>query len=92
LRGDEAGASDVSSQVTWRGDVGESFASIVDGLTKLNAIGVPLAWLVERIPGVTQTDSERIMALFEESQNAAAVAQARSFGVINDVPEFATEG
>lgn len=81
IRGDADGAADTSSQVTWRGDIGESFASIVDGLTKLHAVGVPLAWLVERIPGVTQTDAERIMALAEDQSMQDAQAQAAAFGI-----------
>ena len=76
LRGDAVGAADTSAQVQWRADLGESFASKVDGLVKLSSIGFPLEFLAERVPGVTQRDLEDLKAMLSDPDPLAQLTAA----------------
>lgn len=63
VSGDVEAAKDMSSQVRWRDTSGQAFAAIVDGLVKLDTIGVPRELLWEKIPEWTQQDVERAKEL-----------------------------
>lgn len=78
--GDEAGATDMASQVIWRDTEARSQGALVDGLQKLKAMGVPLRFLLEEY-GLTAGTIDRVMAQAAEEQSGAARAQAAAFGV-----------
>lgn len=78
--GDEAGASDLSSEVVWRDTEARSPAQLVDGLLKLGTLGLPLRWLLERY-GLTPQAVDRVLALKAEQDAASARNQAASFGI-----------
>lgn len=64
--GDDAAATDMSSQVIWRDLESRSLSQVADALGKIAAqLEVPPQALWERLPGVTQADVERWR---EESQ------------------------
>lgn len=76
--GDEAAASDLSSEVIWRETETRSPAVLVDTLTKLRSIGVPLAYLLERY-GLSPQTVDRVLAMAADEQavvDSAAVIQA----------------
>ncbi|KXB52738.1 phage portal protein [Corynebacterium sp. DNF00584] len=73
--GDEAGASDFESEITWEETSSRSFAQTVDGLGKLTTmLGIPSEELWADIPGWTKERVRRAQ-------------QARS-GVVSDVGLF----
>lgn len=68
MNGDEGTASDVSAEVAWADTEARSFGAVVDGITKLVAVGVPVAPLLTLLPGVSQ---QQIVAIKQELQNSA---------------------
>ena len=54
ISGDADGSADESAEVVWRDTEVRSFAAVVDGISKLAGVGVPLEELVDLIPGATQ--------------------------------------
>lgn len=78
--GDEAAASDLASEVIWRDTETRSPAVLVDTLTKLRSIGVPLAYLLERY-GLSPQTVERVLAMAADEQSRVARAQADAFGL-----------
>lgn len=67
VMGDRENASDYSAQVRWRDTEIRSLAQAADALGKLaQMLGVPVEMLWEKIPGFTQDDVERAIALVKE--------------------------
>jgi hypothetical protein len=58
----------------------------VDAATKLRSIGFPLGYIAEML-GETPQAIPNLLAEIEAEQTSAAVAQAKSFGVITDVAD-----
>lgn len=56
ILGDEASASDLSSQVHWADVSSRSLAQISDAVVKLATVGAPLEMLFAMIPGWSKTD------------------------------------
>lgn len=77
---DPEAAADVTSQVIW-GESQRSIAQAADAAVKFQAVGVPQQMLFERLPGWTQTDVDRAMALLAAQQDADAATQAKAFGL-----------
>lgn len=78
--GDDAAASDLASEVIWRDTETRSPAVLVDTLTKLRAIGVPLQYLLERY-GLSPQTVERVLAMAADEQATVARVQADAFGL-----------
>lgn len=85
LAGERSAVDDQAAEVVWRDTEARSRAQIVDAATKLRAIGFPLGYIAEML-GETPQAIPNLLAEIEAEQTAAAVAQAKSFGVISDVP------
>jgi hypothetical protein len=60
---------DDSAEVLWRDTEARSFAQVVDGISKLQASGVPIGTLLDDIPGWTQ---QRIRAARDQIASALA--------------------
>jgi hypothetical protein len=67
ILGDEAAASDTSSQVHWQDVESRSLAQTADALLKLGQLGVPPQMLFQMIPGWTQADAEEAAAMLSAS-------------------------
>lgn len=78
--GDVEAASDLGSEVIWRDTETRSPAVLVDTLTKLRSIGVPLAYLLERL-GLSPQTVERVLEMGAAESLRAAQAQAQAFGM-----------
>lgn len=62
--GDTAAATDLGSEVRWRDTEARSLAQTVDALGKIaTMLGVPVEALWDRIPGVTDADVQRWLAM-----------------------------
>jgi hypothetical protein len=81
--GDESAAGDLASEVIWRDTETRSPAVLVDTLTKLKSIGVPLEYLLERY-GLTPQTVERVMSMALAEASASARSQAAAFGITVD--------
>jgi hypothetical protein len=62
---------DVSSEVTWADSEVRSFATLVDGLTKLMSTGFPQRAAWEMLPGSTPQKVDRWQGMVDESDRAA---------------------
>ena len=78
--GDSGAATDLASEVIWRDTETRSPAVLVDTLTKLRSIGVPLEFLLERY-GLTPQGIERVMDMAGREAITSARAQASAFGL-----------
>lgn len=67
--------TDPEAQVVWRDTETRSVAAVVDALTKLKTMGVPVEILIERIPGWTQQDVERAKVLLQEGDALGQLAR-----------------
>ena len=79
--GDNAAASDLGSEVIWRDTETRSPAVLVDTLTKLRSIGIPVEFLLERY-GLSPQGVARVMEMAEREARSAATVHAASFGMI----------
>lgn len=86
--GDDAAATDLASEVIWRDTETRSPAVLVDTLTKLRSIGVPLQFLLERY-GLSPQAVERVMGMALEEASTSARSQAAAFGISVDDDRFA---
>lgn len=68
MEGDAATAEDDEAEVQWRDTEARSFGAIIDGATKLAAVGVPLEELVDLIPGITQQKVQAIKDALRRTQ------------------------
>ena len=83
--GDEQAAADFAGETRWADKTARSFAQTVDGLGKIaQMLEYPVELLWEKIPGETQTDVGRAVALRKRQQAqerlaglSAAAAQAK---------------
>lgn len=70
IAGDEAAASDTSSQVRWRDMSTTSPGAIVDALGKIQQmLGVPAEMLWKRIPGWTDQDQRQAVELIQSGDS-----------------------
>lgn len=78
MDGDEATAFDSGAEVVWRDTEARSLGSVIDGLTKLSGVGVPIEPLLPMVPGMTQQlirgiqdamQAQRAEALRQELRN-----------------------
>lgn len=74
IEGDTATATDESSEVQWRDTEARAFGAIVDGITKLNAAGVPIEELIDLVPGVNQLKVQSIKDAIRRGQANDLVA------------------
>ena len=65
MDGDEITAGDEAAEVMWADTEARSFGVVVDGLTKLVSVGVPLSPLLSLLPGVSQ---QQIVAMKQQIQ------------------------
>jgi hypothetical protein len=70
------GAGDESAAVRWRDMEPRSFAQIVDGLLKLNQMGVPAEGLYEWVPGITDQQLEEWKRLAAQPTDTEKLADA----------------
>lgn len=76
VMGDEEGARDRSAQVRWRDTEIRSMSQAADALGKLaTMLGIPVQLLWERVPGFTQQDVERAIALVQEGDSITKLTQ-----------------
>lgn len=78
--GDEAGATDWSSQVIWRDSSSQADSALMDGFLKLKEAGVPLEFRLERL-GLTPQTIERVMSMARDEAAEEAAATATAFGI-----------
>lgn len=88
IEGDMDTALDTSSEVQWRDTEARSFPGIVDGITKLAQVGVPVEELLDLIPGVNQQKSQSIKDAIRRGQanNLVAALQALPAPTIEQRP------
>ncbi|RTL03902.1 MAG: phage portal protein [Acidimicrobiia bacterium] len=67
ILGNEEAANDMSSQVRWRDVESRSLAQTSDALLKLSQLGVPAEVLFAKIPGFSDQDVQRALAIREAS-------------------------
>lgn len=93
MSGDTVSAQDMSTEVVWRDTEARSFASVVDGLTKLATVGVPIGPLLTMIPGMTQQQvigikqalaSQQVGSLVDQLRAAAQAATAQK-PIVNEL-------
>lgn len=72
MDGDDETVVDDAAEVHWRDTEARTFATVVDGVTKLAAAGVPIQHLLFLVPGMTQ-------------QKADAIEQAIRGGAVTDL-------
>lgn len=78
MSGDAGTAADDQAEVQWRDTEARSFAAVVDGVTKLVSVGVPIEFLLPMIPGMTQQQMVGIELEMKHQQAQAMVAQLRA--------------
>lgn len=70
IDGDEAAASDTSSQLRWRDMSTTSPGAIVDALGKMHQmLGVPVEMLWQRMPGWTDQDQARALEIVQSGDS-----------------------
>jgi len=83
------GGVDESAEVVWKDTETRSYAAVADGIAKLARGGVPIAELVEDIPGMTQQRVERMQAAIaaqsEMELRKAATAQVNMDAALSNV-------
>lgn len=77
MSGDTATAGDTSAEVMWADTEARSFATVVDGITKLVSAGIPVAPLLPLIPGLSQQQIGAIKDAMQQAQVADLVSQLR---------------
>lgn len=75
MDGDEDTAVDTGAEVVWRDTEARSFATVVDGVSKLAAAGVPIESLLPIIPGMTQ---QQIKAIRDDLRRGTVVNLVQS--------------
>ncbi len=60
MDGDSETAADHAAEVVWRDTEARSFGAVVDGVTKLANVGVPIEELLYMVPGMTQQQMQSI--------------------------------
>lgn len=61
------------AEVVWRSGEVRSFAQVVDGITKLEATGIPVTELLEDIPGWSQQRIDSVTASVRREQGRATI-------------------
>lgn len=84
--GDTTGALDEASEVVWRDTEARSQGALMDGLSKMSGIGVPLAFLLEEL-GLTPQTIARVMEMKAAEDKAKATTTATSFGMAVPSPD-----
>jgi hypothetical protein len=77
MDGDVNTAGDNSAEVVWADTEARSFATVVDGFTKLVSVGVPLGPLLSMLPGVTQQQIVAIKDAMQAGEVTSLVSQLR---------------
>lgn len=78
MDGDAETASDAGAEVVWRDTEARTFAAIVDGVVKLAQVGVPVAELLDVVPGMTQQKIQAIKRGLRSSQVSSLVDRLTS--------------
>ena len=60
MDGDADTAEDTAAEVIWRDTEPRTYGAVVDGITKLAHEGIPIEELIDTVPGMTQTQADRI--------------------------------
>lgn len=69
-------AEDAGAEVVWRDTEARSFGAVVDGVTKLASAGIPIAYLLTMIPGMTQQQIQAIKDAMEDAKEAETAVGA----------------
>lgn len=77
MDGDAGTAADESAEVVWADTEARSFATVVDGFTKLVSVGVPIGPLLSMLPGVTQQQIVAIKDAMSAGEMTSLVSQLR---------------
>lgn len=78
MDGDESTAADSGAEVMWRDTEARAFGAVVDGLTKLVSVGVPVDQVLTMIPGLTQQQVKGIKDAMRRDQVTALLRRARA--------------
>ncbi|MFC9432692.1 phage portal protein [Nocardia sp. NPDC057030] len=77
IDGDEETAIDSGAEVIWRDTEARSFGAVVDGLTKLANVGIPIDALLPMIPGMTQQQIVGVQNALRSRQVTSLVDELR---------------
>jgi hypothetical protein len=75
ILGETDAASDFSSQVRWRDIESRSLAQVADAMLKLTQMGIPVEFLVAKLPGFSGQDVADINAAIEAQGGVTALVQ-----------------
>lgn len=73
IDGDPETAADDGAEVVWADTEARAFGAVVDGITKLAAVGVPIDELVTLVPGLSQ---QQITSIRDRVAGTSAIVQA----------------
>jgi hypothetical protein len=77
MDGDTETAADSGAEVIWRDTEARSFGAVVDGLTKLANVGIPIEALLPMIPGMTQQQIVGVQNSMRSRQVTSLVDELR---------------
>lgn len=75
MDGDPNTAADIEAEVVWRDTEARSFGAVVDGVTKLASVGVPIDMLLTLVPGLSQPQIRAIRDRLSSSNDIIAAIQ-----------------
>lgn len=78
MDGDAETAADSGAEVIWRDTEARSFPTVVDGVTKLSSVGVPVEELLFMVPGMTQQKMQTIRQALRAGQVSDLVSTLRA--------------
>lgn len=87
IEGDTATAEDTSAEVQWRDTEARAFGAIVDGITKLAQVGIPVEELIDLVPGVNQQKSQSIKDAIRRGQANQLVQALQSAPTVEQMPK-----
>lgn len=77
MDGDTDTAADSGAEVIWKDTEARSFGTVVDGITKLAAAGVPIEALLPMVPGMTQQQIVGVQNAMRSTRVTSLVAELR---------------
>lgn len=83
---------DQSAEMVWRETQARAFGAVVDGITKMAQVGVPIDELLDLIPGMTQQRIQAIRQAITRGRGTEALeAIAASLRPVSQAPAIAEE-
>lgn len=92
LSGNDAAATDKTSQVRWKDTQTRSLGAIADAIQKLAAAGVPKELFLGLLPGVSQTDLDKAITKMEAAEAEEKQAAKDQLDAMREKPAPGDEG